>query len=103
MARVFLNTDGWRELTYGGFKTTIHDFIHKYDRSPVNAYEAEGIDCAQRIGEIEDGEIEDEVASWLFGETTSVVPIKTSDIVEGMPDGDYIFIDRPWEENGNKK
>jgi len=31
------------------------------------------------------------------------VPIKTSDIVEGMPDGDYIFVDKPWEENENKE
>ena len=99
----FYNTEGWRELTYSGFETTIHDFIHKYNRNPVDAYEAEGTNCTQYIGEIEDDEIENVVGSWLFGTTTSVVPIKTSDIVEGMPDGDYIFVDKPWEENENKK
>ena len=99
----FYNTEGWRSLEYSDFETTIHDFIHKYNRNPVDAYEAEGANCTQYIGEPGDDEIEDEVDAWLFGTTDSVIPVKTSDIVEGMPDGDYIFIDKPWEENGSKK
>lgn len=89
--------DGWHTILYCDFEMSLEDFIKKYDRDPVKAYEAKGQHCKQYINDYDDVTVEGAVRDWMC----STIPIKTEEITEDMPDGEYFFVDKPWEaENG---
>ena len=91
----FYDSCGWHILEYGGFYTSIEDFIVKYNRDPSTAYEEEGVNCAQYIlYEYDDPEkytiewFQETLEDWL----NDVTEIKPEDITLNMPDGEYVLI-----------
>ena len=85
----FYDTEGWHLLEYCGFETTIRDFINKYNRSPVGAYEAEGTCYPQYIRDESEGfDAKGLFADWM--EDTK--PIKAEDISEDTPNGFYVIV-----------
>ena len=84
---------GWHMLEYGGFFTSIKDFIEKYNNDPVEAYEAEGVTCAQYIRSETDGPkyteewFQKELDVWLVGATH----ISSKDITPNTRNGYYVL------------
>lgn len=86
--------DGWRKTQYCGYTMSLKDFIEKYDCNPVAAYEVEGQGYNQLIHDYEsDDKAENDVALWV----ASAIPIKSDEISENLPDGEYFLADCPWE------
>ncbi len=84
----FCDTEGWHLLEYCGFETTIHDFIHKYNRSPIATYEAEGTCYTQYICDETERDVKGLFNDWM--EDTK--PIKAEDISENTPNGFYVIM-----------
>ena len=91
----------WRVLQYKHYDTTIQDFIEEYDNDPSEAYEQKGVKYTQYIDAMEDDPetytqewFEDELNRWL----ENAIHIDPEDIVLDMPDGHYVLVKEPYEE-----
>ena len=88
----FYCSDEWHWLEYHDFETTIHDFIYKYNRSSIEAYNDMVYGCKYDDWVDEDNVRDDDdwqryFESWMDGAT----PIKAADINENTPDGYYVM------------
>ena len=84
---------GWHMLEYGGFFTSVKDFIEKYGKNPVKTYEEEGVICDQYLRSESDGPkyteewFQKELDVWLVGATH----IDPNDITLDISNGYYVL------------
>jgi len=84
--------EGWRHYDYGGsFRLSVKDFLDKYNRNFIEAYEDIAANETHYILAEDDSpdalqEIQDTLNEWL----KDTKPMKLSDITEDTPDGYYV-------------